>query len=37
MFEVEFTNETVGDLTFGLKPGIIRPDICFQHEMKNVK
>ncbi len=37
MFEVEFTNEIVGDFTFGLKPGIIRPDICFQHEMKNVK
>ena len=33
MFEVEFTNEGVGDIILGLKPGIIRPDLNFTHRI----
>lgn len=33
MFEVEFTNEGVGDIMLGQKPGIIRPDLNFSHRL----
>jgi len=33
MFEVEFTNESVGDIMLGKKPGLIRPDLNFKHRM----
>ena len=33
MFEVDFTNEAVGDIVLGKKPGIIRPTLNFQHKM----
>lgn len=33
MFEVEFTKESVGDIILGKKPGIIRPELNFLHEM----
>ena len=33
MFEVEFTNEAVGEIILGKKPGLIRPAINFQHRM----
>ena len=32
-FEVEFTKEQVGEMIFGLKPGIIRPELNMKHEM----
>jgi len=33
MFEVEFTNEGVGDIMLGQKPGLIRPELNFAHKM----
>lgn len=33
MFEVDFTNEGVGDIMLGQKPGIIRPDLNFTHRL----
>lgn len=33
MFEVEFTNESVGDIVVGKKPGIIRPEFNFKHTL----
>lgn len=33
MFEVEFTNEAVGDIILGQKPGIIRPALNFKHRL----
>jgi lipopolysaccharide transport system ATP-binding protein len=33
MFEVEFTNEGVGDIVLGQKPGIIRPELNFSHRI----
>ncbi len=33
MFEVEFTNEGVGDIMLGQKPGIIRPELNFEHRL----
>jgi lipopolysaccharide transport system ATP-binding protein len=36
MFEVEFTNEAVGDIVIGKKPGIIRPELNFKHSFLNV-
>lgn len=32
-FEVEFTQEKVGDLVLGYKPGFIRPELNMKHEM----
>ena len=32
-FEVEFTEERVGDLVLGYKPGFIRPELNMKHEM----
>jgi lipopolysaccharide transport system ATP-binding protein len=32
-FEVEFTEEKVGDIIVGSKPGIIRPELNFKHEI----
>ena len=33
MFEIDFTNESVGDIILGKKPGIIRPELNFKHRM----
>ena len=32
-FEVEFTEERVGDILLGYKPGLIRPELNMKHEM----
>ena len=36
MFEVEFTNEAVGNIVIGKKPGIIRPELNFNHSFLNL-